>query len=464
MIVEQLANLLGPRGIVTDSPDRYTRDWSGDHAGRALAIVRPADTAEVAATLRLCHQAGIPVVPQGGNTGLVAGGIPTDDGREILLSLERLDRVREIDPLNYSLVAEAGCILSDLHRAAADADRLFPLSLGAQDSCRIGGNVATNAGGINVLRYGMTRDLVLGLEAVLPDGRIWNGLRSLRKNNTGYDLKQLFIGAEGTTGIVTAAAFKLFPRPTQTETAILGVPTLDAALALYAAARRDLADLLSAFELMARPCLDLTLAHSTDLRDPLATAAPFTILLEATASGLVDLADLVERFLAARLDAGDITDGALAQSTTQARDFWRLREDLVEAQHRQGRHLRTDISVRISDLPRFVAAADAALSEVTPAVRLLTYGHVGDGNLHYNVLMPPGLDPAQAAALIAHCEDLLFQVVDRFAGSISAEHGIGRLKRDHLAERLDPVEADLIHRVKAAMDPTGLMSPGRILL
>ncbi len=463
-MIEQLTSLLGPRGVVTDFPDRYCRDWSGDHIGRPLAIVRPANTVEVAETLRLCHAANIPIVPQGGNTGLVAGGIPTDDGTEIVLSLERLDRIREIDPLNFSMIAEAGCILSDLHRAAADADRLFPLSLGAQDSCRIGGNVATNAGGINVLRYGMTRDLVLGLEAVLPDGRIWNGLRSLRKNNTGYDLKQLFIGAEGTTGIVTAASFKIFPRPTQTQTALLSVPNLDAALALYAAARRDLSDLLSAFELMARPCLELTLAHSPDLREPFADPAPFTILLEATASGLIDLADVVERFLTARIEAGDITDGILAQSTTQARDFWRLREDLVEAQHRQGRHLRTDVSVRISDFPAFVTAADAALSEVTPQVRLLTYGHVGDGNLHYNVLMPPGLEPAQVSALIAHCEDLLFAVVDRFAGSISAEHGIGRLKREHLAARLDPVETDLMHRVKTALDPSGLMSRGRILL
>ncbi len=462
--VDQLADLLGERGIIRD-PDqaRYTSDWSGEHHGRPLAIIRPDSTGQVAAALRVCNAAGLPVVPQGGNTGLVAGGVPSDTGTEILLSLERLDRVREIDAANFSMVAEAGCILSDLHRAAEDADRMFPLSLGAQGSCRIGGNVATNAGGINVLRYGMTRDLVLGLEAVLPDGRIWNGLRCLRKNNAGYDLKQLFIGAEGTLGIVTAVALKLFPRPTQTRTAFLGVASVEAALRLYAKARRDLSDLLTAFELIGRPCLDLTLAHSPDLRDPLDQPAPFAILMEASASGLVDLAALFERFLADRAEAGEIEDGVVAQSTTQARALWRLREDLVEAQHRQGVHLRSDISVRISDLAAFIEAADAAMLAIVPVVRILNYGHVGDGNLHYNVLPPAGLDPAATRALVTHAEEALFAVVDRFGGSISAEHGIGRLKRAHLAERLSPVEAELMRAIKTAIDPGGLMSPGRML-
>ena len=344
-----------------------------------------------------------------------------------------------------------------------DADRLFPLSLGAQGSCRIGGNVATNAGGINVLRYGMTRDLVLGLEAVLPDGRTWHGLRCLRKNNAGYDLKQLFIGAEGTLGIVTAVALKLFPRPTQIRTAFLGVASVDAALRLYAAARRDLSDLLTAFELIARPCLDLTLAHSPDLRDPLDRPAPFAVLMEASASGLVDLAALFERFLADRAETGDIEDGVVAQSTAQARALWRLREDLVEAQHRQGVHLRSDVSVRISDLAAFIEAADAAMHALSPAARILDYGHVGDGNLHYNVIPPSGLDRAAAHAFVDRAEEALFAIVDRFGGSISAEHGIGRLKRAHFRERLSPVEADLMRSIKTAIDPSGLMSPGRML-
>ncbi len=463
--VGQLNALLGERGTVRDGAGlaRYCQDWSGDHVGRPLAVIRPASTAEVAAAVRLCHGAGVKVVPQGGNTGLVAGAVPSAEGDEVVISLERLNGVRAVDAANFSMVAEAGCVLQDLHRAAEAQDRHFPLSLGAQGSCQIGGNIATNAGGVNVLRYGMARDLVLGLEVVLPDGQVWDGLRALRKDNTGYDLKQLFIGAEGTLGIVTAAALKLFPRPTQVQTALLALPSVDAALDLYARARRDLSDLLSAFEMMPRPCVDLTLATFPDLREPFDQSAPITVLMGVAASGLVDLPTLFERFLGEQIEAGPVLDGIIAQNRAQAAQFWRLREDLVEAQHREGRHLRTDVSVPISSLAEFIRAADAAMARMFPAVRPIVYGHVGDGNLHYNVLPPRGTPPATVKTTIEHCEEELFTIVDRFGGSISAEHGIGRLKREHFLQRLSPIEATLMRAVKAGLDPAGTMSPGRIL-
>jgi FAD/FMN-containing dehydrogenase len=403
------------------------------------------------------------MVPQGGNTGLVQGGLPSTAGGDIVISLERLNRVRRIDPLNFSMIAEAGCVLADLHTAAMAEDLHLPLSLGAQGSCQIGGNTATNAGGVNVLRYGMARDLVLGLEVVLPDGEIWNGLRSLRKDNTGYDLKQLFIGAEGTLGIITAVAMKLFPRPNQVQTALLGLSSVEAAIGLYGAARRELSDLLSAFELMPRACLDLTLAAYPDLREPFASQLPVTVLIEASASGMVDLAAIFDLFLGAQLERGQVLDGSVAQSAAQAKGFWRLREDLVEAQHRTGRHLRTDISVAISDMVAFLAAADAAVAQAAPAATPIAYGHVGDGNIHYNIIPPAGLAPDEAIALIARLEDILFELVDRFAGSISAEHGIGRLKRAHFLERLSPPEMRLMRAIKSGIDPAGLMNPGVIL-
>jgi len=459
-----LRELLGEQGVIADPAQfaRYCQDWSGDLAGRPLAVARPATVDEVAQVVRLCAEEGVPVVPQGGHTGLVGGAVPSPEGRELVISLERLDRVRAVDPVNFSMVAEAGCVLAELHRVAEQHDLHFPLSLGAQGSCQIGGNVATNAGGVNVLRYGMARDLVLGLEVVLPDGRVWNGLRSLRKNNAGYDLKQLFIGSEGTLGIVTAAALKLFPRPTQVQTVMLGLDSVAAAMSLYAAARRDLSDLLSAFELMPRRCIELTLATSPALREPLATPAPVYVLMEASASGLVDLAALMEQFLAGCLERGAILDGVVAMSQAQAAGFWRLREELVEAQHRRGRHLRTDVSVPISCLPAFMQEADAAMARHFPAALPVAYGHVGDGNVHYNLLPPPGLPEAARDALLHQAEALIFELVDRFGGSISAEHGIGRVKREPFRQRLSAVDLDLLRAVKSGLDPEGRMSPGRL--
>ncbi|MBB5696408.1 FAD-binding oxidoreductase [Muricoccus pecuniae] len=460
----KLQELLGPQGVVTDPSRlaRYCADWSGDLAGIPLAVARPADTAGVAAVLRLCAGEGVPVVPQGGHTGLVGGAVPSPSGNELVLSLERLDRVRSVDPVNFSMVAEAGCVLETLHCVAQEHDLLLPLSLGAKGSCQIGGNIATNAGGVNVLRYGMARDLVLGLEVVLPDGRIWNGLRSLRKNNTGYDLKQLFIGSEGTLGVVTAAVLKLFPRPTQVQTVMLGLDSVSAAMGLYAAARRDLSDLLSAFELMPRGCIDLTLRAIPGLRDPLPTPAPVYVLMEASACGLVDLAELTERFLARRMELGGILDGIVATSQAQAADFWRIREGLVEAQHRHGRHLRTDVSVPISCLPGFLEQADAELARHLPAALPVVYGHVGDGNIHYNLLPPKGLPEAEVHALLEQGEALIFALVDRFGGSISAEHGIGRVKREPFEQRLSAEDRDLLRALRSGIDPHNRMSPGRL--
>jgi FAD/FMN-containing dehydrogenase len=463
-MINRLRDLLGEQGLLTapDQMTRYSRDWSGDLTGRPLAVARPGSVDHLARLVGFCAEAGIPMVPQGGHTGLVGGAVPSPEGNELIVSLERLDRLRSVDPLNFSMVAEAGCVLATLQRAAETHDLHFPLSLGAQGSCQIGGNVATNAGGVNVLRYGMARDLVLGLEVVLPDGRVWNGLRSLRKNNTGYDLKQLFIGSEGTLGIVTAVALKLFPRPTQVQTAMLGLASVSAAMELYAAARRELSDLLSAFELLPRRCIEITLEAHPGLREPLDAPAPVYVLMEASASGLVDLAGLVEQFLGGCLERGAILDGTVAMSRAQAAGFWRLREDLVEAQHRRGRHLRTDVSIPISCLPEFMREADLAMATHLPEALPVAYGHVGDGNVHYNVLPPPGLNDAAQAALLHQAEELIFELVDRFDGSISAEHGIGRAKREPFLRRLAAVDHDLLHGIKSVFDPRGRMSPGRL--
>ena len=448
--------------VAPEAQDRYVTDWSRDLTGRARVVVRPRSTDEVAAIVRHCSQHGLAVVPQGGHTGLVGGATPSAEGQEVVISLERLDRVREIDAENFTMSVEAGCILETVHAAAAAANRLFPLQLSAQGSCQIGGNIATNAGGLNVVRYGMTRDLVLGVEAVLPDGQVWNGLRKLRKNNTGYDLKQLFLGSEGTLGIVTAACLKLFPRPTQVETAFLAVDSPTAAVALFGRARQDLSDLLSAFELLPRRGVELGLTAAPQARDPLAAPSPFYVLMEVAASGLLDLKALVERFLEGIVEDGLVRDGALATSGAQAAAFWQIREGLIEAQARQGRHLRTDVSIPISGLAAFLDRTYARLAEAAPDCVPLAYGHLGDGNIHFNVLPPAGLDDAGRLAVLHGCEEVIFAEVDAAGGSISAEHGIGRVKRSAFLARTPPLDLDLLRKIKSALDPAGLMSPGRI--
>ncbi|WP_131196715.1 FAD-binding oxidoreductase [Lichenihabitans psoromatis] len=442
--------------------DRYSTDWSRDLSGTPRAVVRPRTTADVASMVRECAARGLPIVPQGGHTGLVGGATPSKDGSEVVISLERLNAIREIDPVNFSMTVEAGCILENIHAAAAAEDCLFPLQLSAQGSCQIGGNIASNAGGLNVVRYGMTRDLVLGLEVVLPDGRIWNGLRKLRKNNTGYDLKQLFIGSEGTLGIITAASLKLFPKPSQIETAFLAVDSPDQAVALFGRARRDLSDLLSAFELLPRRGVELALEVMPGLRDPLSGPSPYYVLMEVAASGLVHLKGLVETFLEGAVESALLSDGTLAANGAQAAEFWRIREGIIEAQARRGRHLRTDVSVPISSLTTFLDAAHADLLRAEPDVLPLAYGHLGDGNIHFNVVPPSGLSEADKTALLHRCEVVIFGLVDRLGGSISAEHGIGRVKRAAFQERSAPLDLDLLRRIKAVIDPNRLMNPGRM--
>jgi FAD/FMN-containing dehydrogenase len=461
-LLDGLRHALGSGGVLDGDSDlsRYSRDWSGDHVGTPLAVLRPSSTDEVREIVRRCAGAGVPLVPQGGHTGLVAGATPSGDGRELVVSLERMNRIRRIDALDFSMVAEAGCILADVKAAAAEADLFFPLTLGAQGSCQIGGNIATNAGGLNVLRYGMTRELVLGLEVVLPNGDLVEDLRSLRKNNTGYDLKQLFIGSEGTLGIVTAAALRLYPRPTRSETVLLGCPSPAHVIRLFGSARRELGDLVSAFELMTRAGVAAALEGGG--REPFAPPTGAYVILEASTSARVDLRGAVEAFLADAMETGLVENGAMAESEAQAASFWRLREALIEWQVRQGRHLRSDVALPISALPAFLAAAEAAVGSLDPRLVLHAFGHVGDGNLHLNVMPPAGLADAEAEALLARSEAAIFGQVDAFGGTISAEHGIGRKKRQPFEARLSPAARRLSLALRASLDPTGMMSPGRL--
>ena len=417
--------------------------------------MRPASTREVAEVVALCAREGVAIVPQGGNTGLCGGSVPTGIRREIVLSLARMNRIRSVDALNDTATVEAGCVLAAVQKAAEDAGRLFPLSLAAEGSCQIGGNLSTNAGGVNVLRYGSAREQVLGLEVVLPDGRIWNGLRGLRKDNTGYDLKQLFLGAEGTLGVITAAVLRLFPKPTASATVWIALDSPRAAVELLGLLHERLGERLSAFELLSRSCLEAVLAHLHDAQDPLPAAHPWYILAELADNGApARLHELVEAALADCAERGALRDAALAHSGEQARALWRLREAIPEAQFTNVKH---DISVPISKIPDFVAQADEVLAAAFGDVSIYCFGHVGDGNLHYNV----GPEP-----LVARREEVSRQVYDTVAalgGSISAEHGLGQLKRDEIRRHKDPLEFELMRAIKRTLDPLGLMNPGKVL-
>ncbi|WP_043529913.1 FAD-binding oxidoreductase [Litchfieldella xinjiangensis] len=463
--IAALSDLLGPSGVLRDAADmpRYTRDWAGHELGQPLAVARPATTEEVAAVVRLCHENGIAMVPQGGHTGLVGSAFPGLDDRELVISLERLNRIRDIDPINFSMTVEAGCVLEEIKRAAEEHDCDFPLSLGAQGSCQIGGNIATNAGGLNVLRHGMMRELVLGLEVVLPDGRVWNGLHSLHKDNRGYSLQQLFLGSEGTLGIVTGAVLKLAPRPDQTATALIGLPSVAAVVELYGLARRGCSDLLSAFELIPRRCLELAMEASPRLSDPMDDAYPWYVLMEVAATGPVDLGTMIEQLLENGMERGLVLDGVLASSGAQAEQLWQFRESMLEGQRMHGEHLRTDVSVPISSIAAFVERAETVVAEASPDSEVIAYGHVGDGNLHFNILPPRELSDADKATLLHDLEMRVFAVLDDFHGSISAEHGIGRTKQEAYLQRLPAVERELLQGIKRVFDPKGLMSTGRIL-
>ena len=466
-IITALTSLLGPQGILTATPDLepYVVDWRGVYRGEAAAVVRPADTAQVAAVVKLCAETRTALVPQGGNTGMCGASVPNAGGREIVLSLARMNKIIDIDPLNNTLTAEAGCVLANIQQAATEAERLFPLSLGAEGSCQIGGNLSTNAGGVNVLRYGNTRDLVLGLEVVLPDGRIWNGLRGLRKDNTGYDLKHLFIGAEGTLGVITAATLKLFPRPAANATAWMAVRDPEAALQLLALMRRHCNDRITAFELISRHSLELVWRHVPGTRDPMAVPSPWYVLTELADAGDEQAlrADL-ERALEAALTEELVVDAVIAENRTQAQALWHMRESIPEGARQEPVMVyRHDIAVAVGRIPEFIREAQAALEKRFPDVRLICFGHLGDGNLHYNAYIPSRLR-TDAAARDAHdVTETVYDIVQQYGGSFSAEHGIGLSKVAELVRYKSPVELDLMRTVKHALDPQGLLNPGKVL-
>ncbi|MBL0746967.1 FAD-binding oxidoreductase [Nocardioides baculatus] len=464
-LLDHLRTAVGAEHVLTDDADvaAYVVDWTGVHSGRALAVVRPGSTAEVADVVAACHAAGAAIVPQGGNTGLVGGGVPDSSGGQVVLSLGRMRTVRDVDPVAGTITVDAGVVLADVQAAAAGAGRLFPMSLGSEGSCTIGGNLATNAGGTAVLRYGMTRELVLGLEVVLPDGRVWDGLRALRKDNTGYSLKDLFIGSEGTLGVITGAVLRLFPATPRHATAWVAVPSVDAAVALLGVAQQHAGAHLATFEIANRQALDLVLTHLPGASDPLAGPSDWYVLVElAGASSEDGLDGALEAILGAAVEADLATDAAIAGSPAQRSALWALREGISEAQKVEGATLKHDVTLPIADLAAWASSIGPVLDEVLPGVRPVTYGHVGDGNLHYNLSSPVGRDDDLRAAE----RDLSTAIYDSVAagnGSISAEHGLGRTKAVAGASYKSEVEVDLMRAVKAALDPAGLMNPGVLL-
>jgi FAD/FMN-containing dehydrogenase len=461
--LERLGAVVGEQHVLTlrEQTEPYFTDWRRQYRGIAECVLRPASTAEVAQLVRLCAQQGIAVVPQGGNTGLCGGSVPTGARREVLLSLARMNRIRELDALNDTITAEAGCVLAAVQQAAEQAGRLFPLSLAAEGSCMIGGNLSTNAGGVNVLRYGNAREQVLGLEVVLPDGSVWNGLRALRKDNTGYDLKQLFVGAEGTLGVITAAVLKLYPKPSAGATAWIAVQSPARAVELLALLRALLGERLTAFELISRPCLEAVLAHAPGTRDPLGSAHPWYVLAELADSGEnAALHALAERALIECSERGALADVALAASGAQALALWKIRETIPEAQFSNVKH---DVSVPVSRVPDLIERASSALAHAFPGVVIFAFGHIGDGNVHFNVGMR---DAAATASLMERREQvnrIVYDAVDALDGSISAEHGLGQLKREEIRRHKDAIELALMRTLKRALDPQGLMNPGKLL-
>jgi len=467
-LLQALAAVVGP-GQVMSSGDlsAWETDWRQRYRGRALAVVRPGSTTEVAAVMRACTAHGAGVVPQGGNTGLVGASVPDASGTQVLLSLSRMNRIRAIDGANLTLTAEAGCVLQAVQEAAAERGLLFPLSLAAEGSCTIGGNLATNAGGTQVLRYGNSRELCLGLEVVTPVGEVWDGLAGLRKDNTGYSLRDLYIGSEGTLGVITAAVLKLSPQPVARTTALAACATLAAATELLQLAHARLGAGLTGFEVMGDFALALVARHFPQWRQPLAPSAlaPWRVLLEQSDSeSQAHARSLFEGLLETALERGLIADAAVAETVAQSRAMWQLREAIPLAQAEEGPNIKHDIALPISRIAAFVAETDAALRQAFPGVRLVNFGHLGDGNLHYNVQAPDGVAPAD---FLRDCEpavnSLVYDAVGRHGGSISAEHGIGTLKRDELARRKSPQALALMRAIKRALDPEGRMNPGRVL-
>jgi FAD/FMN-containing dehydrogenase len=459
-LTKTLAGIVGNANILAKAGDLgpYLTDWRGRYKGAACCVVRPGNAAEVAAVVRACAAANAPIVPQGGNTSLCGAATPDAAGRAVVLSLSRLNRIVAVDPKNNTISVESGCTLAAVQQAARAADRLFPLALAAEGTCQIGGNLSTNAGGVQVLRYGNTRDLTLGLEVVLPSGDIWNGLRGLRKDNTGYDLKQLFIGAEGTLGIITAAMLKLYPLPKTQATCWLNVASPSVAVDLLNRAKTAFDAQLTAFELVSESALGLVLKNIPGAVRP-TVSSPWYVLAEFSDAG----PEAVERWLAAQLEGGIVADGALATSHTQAAKLWALRENISEAQKIEGISIKHDISVPVSAIPAFLATADAALTRAFPGIRVVAFGHVGDGNLHYNLSKPDAQDNDAFIAAQPEVNRVVHDTVHALNGSISAEHGIGQLKREEILRYKSSVEMALMRSLKQAIDPQGLMNPGKVV-
>ncbi|HLP98058.1 MAG TPA: FAD-binding oxidoreductase [Sideroxyarcus sp.] len=464
-MIEALAAITGGDGVLSgEAAAPYCKDWRGRYAGTALAVAFPVDTQQVSAVVKLCADNRIAIVPQGGNTSLCGASVPlANDGKQIVINLSRMNRIRNVDAANYTMTVEAGCKLAAVYEAADQAGRLFPLGLTAiAPHCEIGGNLSTNAGGIGVLRYGNARDLVLGLEVVLPDGRIWNGLRSLRKDNTGYDLKHLFIGAEGTLGIITAAVLKLFPRPQSVATACIAVRDPAAAVALLSHLRATCGDKISGFEIISRSCLDLVFRHIADTHEPFITRHEWIVIAK--------LADVLQAPLDTALrdvlrSFGDgIIEFDIAADEARAERWWKLRKNIAEAQKAEGISIKHDVAVPVSRAAEFIAQASTALRASYPGIRIVAFGHLGDGNIHYNISM---LDAARNDAFIGQHEHevnrIVYQAVSKLEGSISAEHGLGQLKREEIAHYKSALELELMRNIKHTLDPHGLMNPGKII-
>jgi FAD/FMN-containing dehydrogenase len=464
--IERLKSVVGPAGYLDQPSDTapFSKSWRDDWEGRVPLVLRPKTTPEMAAVVKICAETGTRIVPQGGNTGLTGAGQPHNDMSEVIISTIRMKQVRGIDLMNDTITVEAGVVLQEIQRIAAENNRLFPLSLGAEGTCQIGGNISTNAGGTQVIRYGNTRALVLGLEVVLPDGRVWDGLRGLRKDNTGYDLKHLFIGGEGTLGIITAAVLRLFPKPTATETALLAVPSPAAAVELLSLMRGRVGEQITAFELLQRSIIEFVIAGIPGYAEPLAAPSPWYVLVEVAGQGEPgSLADPLAEALEQAMEQQLVTDAAIASSGAQAKRYWKMREDMAQAQNVTGVSIKHDISVPLSRIPEFLERCNMALDAAYPGIRTCAFGHVGDGNLHYNPMQPTAWPGPKFKAERDRINRIVHDLVIELNGSISAEHGIGQLRLAENEHYKSAVEQDLMRAVKRALDPANLMNPGKLV-
>ncbi|WP_082074626.1 FAD-binding oxidoreductase [Martelella endophytica] len=465
-LIARFTAIVGKPYALTEAADiePYLTENRGLYRGATSLVLKPGSTEEVAAIMKLASETRTPVVPAGGRTGHVGGHVPREAGTDIVLSLERMDKIRKIDTTANVLIADGGAILADVQKAADDNDRLFPLSLGSEGSARIGGNLSTNAGGTAVLAYGSTRNLCLGLEVVLPTGEIWNGLRSLKKDNTGYDLRDLFIGAEGTLGIITGAVLKLFPKPRGHQVAFAAVNSPEQGLELFTLASQRCASALTGFEIMAGMAFAFTLKHTEGARDPLAEKHPWYTLIDISTADSQQSADqMMESLLEEAFEKEVVIDAVIAKSQSEIDELWHMRNTMSEAQKPEGGSIKHDVSVPVSAIPAFLHEADAAVTKAIPGARICAFGHIGDGNIHYNISQPVGADKAEFVARWGEINRIVHAIVLAHGGSISAEHGIGRLKRDELAEIREPIEIDLMQRIKHAFDPAGIMNPDKVL-